>query len=122
MNGLDSFGDGARVTFGLFDSDADVERSERCLPHWFQPGVAAFITFRTADSLPREVLQMWEREQREWLQARNINLAGVEGLSSIDLPDRSLHQGSSATGTVAGTGIWTTVTVNVSYVSLSLHR
>ena len=56
------------VRFGVFDPDAEVQTSERNLPHWFQPGVATFITFRTADSMPREVLMWWKREQQDWIR------------------------------------------------------
>ena len=27
-----------------------------------------FITFRTADSIPKDVLQRWEREKSEWMR------------------------------------------------------
>jgi hypothetical protein len=38
------------LPFDLFDPEADVDVSERLLPHWFQPGVVTFVTFRNADS------------------------------------------------------------------------
>jgi hypothetical protein len=59
--------------FGTFDPDADVDRSQRFLPHWFQPGVAAFVTFRTADSMPREVIERWRQEQQEWLRRHGLS-------------------------------------------------
>ncbi len=31
-----------------------------------------FVTFRTADSLPNEVILRWERELEEWLAVRNL--------------------------------------------------
>lgn len=55
------------VEFRPFDPDAEVERFERSLPHWFQPGAAIFITFRTADSMPRAVLKRWHEQQEQWL-------------------------------------------------------
>ena len=60
--------------FGLFDPQAETEQTERFLPHWFQPGVATFITFRTADSLPREVIERWIVQQQLWLQSNNLQL------------------------------------------------
>lgn len=60
------------VVFGAFDPEADVEVTVRNLPHWFQPGAAIFITFRTADSMPEEVLLRWQRELEEWLAARHM--------------------------------------------------
>lgn len=44
----------------------------RNLPHWFQPGAATFITFRTNDSLPREVIFRWRRELEDWLRDRKL--------------------------------------------------
>ena len=41
-------------------------------PHWSQAGAIAFITFRTADSIPKEVLDRWEREKADWLHRHNI--------------------------------------------------
>ena len=50
------------LQFDLFDPEAEVDVSERQLPHWFQPGVITFVTFRTADSIPQSVLQLWLEE------------------------------------------------------------
>jgi len=58
--------------FRSFDPTADVDITERNLPHWFQVGAAMFITFRTADSLPREVLLRWQRELEHWLKANDL--------------------------------------------------
>jgi REP element-mobilizing transposase RayT len=70
------------VIFGIFDPEADVDRSFRCLPHWFQPGVAVFLTFRTADSMPRKVIERWRNEQKEWLLRNGLsaNIAIDESL------------------------------------------
>ncbi|OYP38556.1 hypothetical protein CGZ80_01795 [Rhodopirellula sp. MGV] len=54
----------------LFDPQAPLAISEHYRPHWSQAGAIVFITFRTADSIPYEVLQRWEREKNEWI-ARN---------------------------------------------------
>ena len=58
--------------FGVLDREADVDVRERNLPHWFQPGAATFITFRTADSLPREVHVRMQRELEQWLTSRGL--------------------------------------------------
>ena len=60
------------VEFGCFDPDAETEITARNLPHWFQPGAAMFVTFRTADSMPREVIVRWRRELEAWLAARQL--------------------------------------------------
>jgi hypothetical protein len=44
---------------------ADVEKSRNRLPHWSQEGVATFITFCQADSIPAKLLAVWHREREE---------------------------------------------------------
>ncbi len=39
------------------------------LPHWRQNGTTYFVTFRLADSLPKEKLKAWKLERDEWLIA-----------------------------------------------------
>ena len=52
----------------LFDPKAELLIYEQCRPHWSQAGAVTFLTFRTHDSLPRSVVQRWEREKQEWLR------------------------------------------------------
>ncbi len=52
----------------LFDPKAETQIYEHCRPHWSQAGAVVFITFRMADSIPREVLLRWDREKQEWLR------------------------------------------------------
>ena len=75
------------IEFGVYDPREDVAVSERNLPHWFQHGVATFITFRTADSLPAEVLARWEREQTDWL-ARSVARLFESGAATFS-PDHT---------------------------------
>ena len=91
------------VEFGLFDREADTALSHRFLPHWFQPNVATFITFRTTDSLPRSALELWHREQVDWLRrlgldegaasdpARLTKLPPQKQLEFRQLRDRAWH-------------------------------
>lgn len=58
--------------FGLFDRSQETLITYDELPHWFQPDVAVFITFRTDDSLPRSAVLRMEAELRDWLK-RNGN-------------------------------------------------
>ncbi len=51
----------------LFDPKADLSISAHFRPHWSQSGAIVFITFRTADSIPKDVLRQWEREKQDWL-------------------------------------------------------
>ncbi len=43
------------------------------LPHWSQPGVIAFITWRTSDSLPISILNRWREERDTWLNTKGID-------------------------------------------------
>ena len=52
----------------LFDPKAKLSISEHFRPHWSQAGAIVFITFRTADSIPKEVLNRWEREKQDWMR------------------------------------------------------
>jgi REP element-mobilizing transposase RayT len=61
------------MDFQFFDPEAEVEISQRCLPHWGQDGATYFITFRTADSLPEPVIRGWREERDNWLRRHKIN-------------------------------------------------
>ncbi len=52
----------------VFDPKAELLIHEHWRPHWSQAGAIVFITFRTQDSIPKEVLDRWEREKQDWLQ------------------------------------------------------
>ncbi len=54
----------------FFDPRARLEQGKNRLPHWHQSGVACFVTYRLADSIPQEQLRAWTAERRDWL-ARN---------------------------------------------------
>jgi REP element-mobilizing transposase RayT len=73
------------VPFGVFDPKADVDISARNLPHWFQPGVAIFVTFRTADSMPQEAIDAWRMDLCQWLREHGVPVKGA-------LPPRDLSK------------------------------
>jgi type I restriction enzyme R subunit len=53
-----------------FDPKGEFDIYAHFRPHWSQAGSVVFITFRTHDSIPREVLKRWDREKQEWLRLR----------------------------------------------------
>lgn len=57
----------------FFDPDMPVSISNRNLPHWFQPGASYFVTFRTADSLPAPVMELWAKDRRLWLESHGVD-------------------------------------------------
>lgn len=61
--------------FRVFDSKEDTLVIERKLPHWAQPGTLCFITFRTCDSMPKSVLERWQKERGEWLKRHGIDFS-----------------------------------------------
>jgi putative transposase len=56
-----------------FDPKQDVLIVERRLPHWSQAGTLVFITWRTWDSIPTEVLNRWLGERCEFLKRHGID-------------------------------------------------
>lgn len=94
--------------FHVFDPAEDVEITYGALPHWFQPGVAIFVTFRTFDSMPQSAIDLREREQLDWLarqgitisadQLRNAGMLFIERLPEASRPqfqkvrDRGWHE------------------------------
>jgi len=61
------------MRFELFDSDGDLAIRQGNLPHWFQPDVTYFVTFRTEDSLPAAVVATWHRRRKDWLRRHGID-------------------------------------------------
>jgi len=51
----------------FFHQRSTIEHGHNRLPHWEQTGVACFVTFRLADSVPHELLYTWATERRSWL-------------------------------------------------------
>ncbi len=68
----------------LFDPQADIGISEHFRPHWSQAGAIVFITFRTHDSIPQQVLQRWEREKQDWMERRGHAGHWSDILSTLD--------------------------------------
>ncbi|MGI9325337.1 MAG: transposase [Pseudomonadales bacterium] len=54
----------------FFDPKAELNISEGDRPHWSQAGAVVFVTFRTHDSIPKEVIQRWDREKNDWMRQR----------------------------------------------------
>ncbi|MEM6468342.1 MAG: transposase [Planctomycetota bacterium] len=73
----------------LFDPNAPLSIDEHHRPHWSQTGATVFVTFRTRDSIPRNVIKRWDAERFQWLQRRGVNCRGdfsaaLRQLSSTD--------------------------------------
>ena len=78
----------------FFDPKAEVRITQRKLPHWEQAGAVYFITFRTADSLPKEVISKLRTERCLWLRARGIAPDDPEwraALARLSAAERKLY-------------------------------
>ena len=62
------------MPFELFDPTGDLRIHVGNLPHWYQPGVTYFVTFRTEDSLPADIAELWHRRRRDWLARHGISI------------------------------------------------
>lgn len=79
--------------FTFFKRDEAVEVTRRNLPHWEQPGVCYFLTFRTADSLPAEVMEGWRRERDCWLRGHGVDPEDEDWHAMLEmLPEREHHE------------------------------
>ncbi|MEM9237063.1 MAG: competence/damage-inducible protein A [Verrucomicrobiota bacterium] len=52
----------------------EVAKARRRLPHWRQDGRTYFVTFRTADSLPKDVMGPFLARRDEWLRLKGIEV------------------------------------------------
>lgn len=68
----------------LFDPKADLNIEEHFRPHWSQAGAVVFITFRTHDSIPKEVLKRWERGKQDWVSRRGHASHWSEVVPTLD--------------------------------------
>ena len=51
----------------FFDPYAEIRQTRNHLPHWEQPGVPYFVTFRMADSIPQELMRNLYQERDRWI-------------------------------------------------------
>jgi putative transposase len=60
--------------FELFDQREEfIIRCGSSLPHWYQPGVTYFVTFRTDDSVPQSLSRSWHGRRDHWLRKHDID-------------------------------------------------
>jgi putative transposase len=61
------------MDFEFFDPTLDLRITHANLPHWYQPGVTYFVTYRTDDSFPDEVAATWYSRRDDWLIRHGID-------------------------------------------------
>lgn len=72
--------------FGFFDRERPTEFRKHNLPHWFQSGVAMFVTFRLLDSLPVEVVLKMRQDFLAWIKSMQLSETLVEGFFKAKSP------------------------------------
>ena len=80
------------MPFHFFDPEAPVEITQRNLPHWEQRDAYCFITFRTADSIPKDVLERWIRERNTWLALHHIDPARDDWQRDLEMLPEIEHR------------------------------
>jgi REP element-mobilizing transposase RayT len=82
--------------YEFFDPNSEFTIYYGKLPHWDQPGVVCFITWRTADSIPAHVIRRWRVERAVWLRTKGIDPQGTnwrEQLRSLSpIARRDYHE------------------------------
>ena len=79
-----------------FDPKGELLIYEHCRPHWSQAGAVVFITFRTHDSIPREVVERWDREKEEWLRLRGDRVVIGRSEGDVLIPHDAMISGRHA--------------------------
>lgn len=67
----------------VFDPKQEFSIVHRKLPHWSQAGTICFITWRTWDSMPRQVIELWQQERAAWLARNGIDPAAADCLDQL---------------------------------------
>ena len=76
--------------WNFFDRNAESLVTKRNLPHIDMPVHLTFVTFRLADSMPREVVKQWHHEIESWLKENHLNTKTVEDVLNANDIDESL--------------------------------
>ncbi len=76
-----------KVTWNVFDREAEWQETFRYLPHRDQSNALTFVTFRLEDSMPKEILELWQSEIRDWLTRNGFASRSVDDvLESNSVP------------------------------------
>lgn len=73
--------------FQFFNPAEKVTITQGHLPHWDQVHSTYFITWRTADSIPRDIWLRWREERDNWLLAHDINPSSKDWRFDVEMLD-----------------------------------
>jgi REP element-mobilizing transposase RayT len=81
------------MEFRFYDPSVPVTVTQGHLPHWDQAGATYFITWRTADSIPREVWDQWRGDRQRWLLRHGIDPESPDWKKQVEaLPDAARRE------------------------------
>ena len=76
------------MDFRFYDPSLPVTVTNGHLPHWDQAGATYFITWRTADSIPKDTWERWRWQRSRWLREHGINPEAPDWKKHVEaLPD-----------------------------------
>ncbi len=81
-----------RTQIQTFQSQQDFAVVQRRLPHWSQAGTVSFITWRTWDSIPEQVLKLWLARRDQWLSEHGIDPTRDDWRAKLKLLDAPFLQ------------------------------
>ncbi|WP_035615612.1 transposase [Haloferula sp. BvORR071] len=73
------------MEFRFYDPSNPATVTKGHLPHWEQENSTYFITWRTADSIPREKADYWTQQREDWLRAHAINPGDPEWRKKVEV-------------------------------------
>src|SRR5687767_3032051 len=77
------------MQFRFYNPEATTTVTQGHLPHWDQEGATYFITWRTADSIPKEKWEHWRRLRIEWLKDHGIDPSAANWRKHLEeLPEK----------------------------------
>jgi REP element-mobilizing transposase RayT len=76
------------MDFRFYDPSLPVTVTNGHLPHWDQAGATYFITWRTADSIPKSVWERWRWQRSRWLREHEIDPDSLDWKRQVEgLPE-----------------------------------
>ena len=81
-----------QTAFQFFNPESEVIVTQGHLPHWDQAGTTTFITWRTADSIPKHIWEQWRTARNQWLQDHHIDPSQPDWRRCVEiLPPADRH-------------------------------
>ena len=77
-----------KMPFRFYSPEIPINVTHGHLPHWDQEGATYFITWRTADSIPKETWNRWRELRYQWLRQHGIDPSSADWRKRLEeLPE-----------------------------------